>query len=210
MVPAPRVTAVVPLNALARAKGRLAGDLDPRTRAELATWMCGRVLDACIQAPSIGRVVLVAGDAAAAAAAASRDVQVITEKRRGLGAALHAAEIATDPAHPMLIVAADLPLATAADLEAVCAVGRRAPTVVVAPTLDGGTGALLRNPGRVIATAFGRDSARRHLARARAAGLDGVRLDRPGLALDVDTATQLRAAGTLDGRLDRWTARLAT
>jgi 2-phospho-L-lactate/phosphoenolpyruvate guanylyltransferase len=203
-----RVTAVVPLNALARAKGRLAGDLDARTRQELAAWMCGLVLDACLRTPAVNRVLLVAGDPAAAAVAGQRDVAVLTEQRPGLAPALHAAEAAAGPEVPLLVVAADLPLATVDDLEAVCRAGATAPAVVVAPTLDGGTGALLRNPGSVIPTAFGPDSARRHLDLASGAGVAGIRMERPGLALDVDTATQLRAAGSVDGRLDRWAALL--
>jgi 2-phospho-L-lactate/phosphoenolpyruvate guanylyltransferase len=203
-----RVTAVVPLNALARAKGRLAGDLDARTRQELAAWMCGLVLDACLRTPAVNRVVLVAGDPAAAAVAGHRDVTVLTERRPGLAAALHAAEAAAGAEVPLLVVAADLPLATVDDLEAVCRAGATAPAVVVAPTLDGGTGALLRNPGSVIPTAFGPDSARRHLDLAEGAGVAGIRMERAGLALDVDTATQLRAAGSVDGRLDRWAALL--
>jgi 2-phospho-L-lactate/phosphoenolpyruvate guanylyltransferase len=203
-----RVTAVVPLNALSRAKGRLAADLDARTRQELAAWMCGLVLDACLQTPSVDRVLLVAGDAAAAAVAGHRDVCVLTEPRPGLAPALQAAETAAGPELPLLVVAADLPLATVDDLEAVCRAGARAPAVVVAPTLDGGTGALLRNPGSLIPTAFGPASARRHLALAAAAGVPGIRMERAGLALDVDTARQLRAARSVDGRLDRWAALL--
>ncbi|MDP8969360.1 MAG: hypothetical protein M3N52_02430, partial [Actinomycetota bacterium] len=61
----------------------------------------------------------------------------------------------------------------------------------------GGTGALLRRPAQVMGTAFGEQSAAAHLRLAREARVRHVRLRLPGLALDVDTPVQLRAAGLL-------------
>ncbi|HZD69550.1 MAG TPA: 2-phospho-L-lactate guanylyltransferase, partial [Actinomycetes bacterium] len=67
--------------------------------------------------------------------------------------------------------------------------------VVVVPSRDGaGTNALAWRDPAWFAPAFGPDSAARHLALPGAA-----RLDDSGLALDVDTLEDLRAAA---GRLD--------
>lgn len=195
------VTAIVPLKALDRAKGRLAGCLDAASRRQLVAWMFARVVEACRASRHVRDVVVVAGDGAAAALASLHGVErVVVEAPSGLAAALAAADRATADAHASLVVAADLPLVTAAELDTVCRVGAAGPCVVVAAADDGGTGALLRRPAGVIGTAFGQQSAAAHLHLAQQARVRGVRLRLPGLALDVDTPVQLRAAGVLGGR----------
>ena len=184
------VTAIVPLKALSLAKGRLAGHLDAEERRAIVTWMLDRVLGACLSGASIDRVLVVAGDHQAAAAAARPGVDVLVEPSPGLTAALDAADDAARGAAATLVVVADLPLATAADLDAVCSTDA---AVVVAPTRDGGTGALLRRPAGVIRTAFGAGSAAAHVRLAEAAGVHAARLDLPNLALDVDTPGELRS-----------------
>lgn len=187
------VTAIVPVKALIHAKSRMAETLEALGRRTLVTWMLGRVLDACLGAKAVGRIVVIAGDAETAAEAARSGVDVLVEPVRGLGAALATGDCATAGAGATLVVPADLPLATAADLDAVCEAGSEAPCVVVVPTHDGGTGALLRRPSDVVGTAFGPGSAAVHLGLAAEAGVRSVRLDLPNLAFDVDTPRDLRA-----------------
>jgi 2-phospho-L-lactate/phosphoenolpyruvate guanylyltransferase len=93
----------------------------------------------------------------------------------------------------LLVVVADLPLASAAGLERVLAAAD-APVAVVPSHDGGGTNVLAwREPGS-FAPSFGPDSAARHLALPGA-----VRVDEPGLSLDVDTAADLAlVAGRLD------------
>jgi 2-phospho-L-lactate/phosphoenolpyruvate guanylyltransferase len=155
--------------------------------------MFGRVAAASRDAMSVGRVLAVAGDGAAARVAQEHGVEVLIEPRPGLQLALATADAALADADATLVVAADLPLVEAVDLDLVCDAAV-ADGVVVAPTDDGGTGALLRRPPLVIAPAYGPGSAARHLARARAAGVAAVRIERRGLAVDVDDAAGLRRA----------------
>jgi len=185
------VVAIVPLKALDQAKGRLAGELDPAARRELMGWMFGRVVAACRAAAAVERLLVVAGDEAAVALAAEHGVPGLLQPRPGLAAALDAADDACAAAAATLVVAADLPLAAGADLDRVCATGA---AVVVAPTRDGGTGALYRCPPGVIPTRYGPGSAAAHLALAAAAGVAAVELHVPALALDVDDASGLREA----------------
>lgn len=187
------VTAIVPLKALAHAKSRMAGHLDEAGRRELVAWMLDRVLDACLGAEAVSHVIVVAGDAQAAAEAIRWGVEVVVEPAAGLAAALATGDRTAAGMHVTLVVPADLPLATAADVDAVCAAGAHVPSVVVVATRDGGTGALLRRPGGVVGTAFGPGSAAAHLGLAAAAGIRPVRLDLPNLAFDVDTPGDLRA-----------------
>lgn len=192
-----RVTAIIPVKALHAAKGRLAPALAASERRTLVATMLERVVRACQGCAAVEDVLVVAGDAAAASLAAGLGVRVLVEPVAGLDRALAAADAATAGAEATLVVAADLPLATAADLDRVVAAATAARTVVVAPTVDGGTGALLRRPGAVSGTAYGAGSAAAHLALARAAGAVAVRIDVPALAHDVDTPEQL-AASTAD------------
>ncbi len=203
MHPTP-VVAIVPVKALGQAKGRLAGDLDPATRQALTAWMFERVVTACRAAASVERLLVVAGDDAAAALARSQGVVALLEPRPGLAAALDAADAACAPAAATLVVAADLPLATGTDLDDVCHAAPSGPAVVVAPTRDGGTGALYRRPPGVMATRYGPGSAAAHVDLAASVGIAAVVLDVPGLALDVDDASRLREAAALDVAVSRW------
>lgn len=186
------VIAIVPLKALDSAKGRLATVVDPPGRRRIVDRMLRRVLSACDNCRSVTDVFVVAGDRAAARLAAAAGARVLVEPEPGLDAALAAADAVTSEAQGTLVVAADLPLATGADLDRVfAAAADGGPVVVVAPTRDGGTGALLRRPPGVIVTAYGPGSAAAHLRRAAAAGVRGIRVDVASLAYDVDTPADL-------------------
>lgn len=182
--------------------------------------MFGRVMAACQEATLVARVLVVAGDLAAADLAAAHDVEVLTEPRPGLQRALATADAAVTsrprPPAATLVVAADLPLARGTDLDRVCYAGGESeamhsthpagPAVVVAPTRDGGTGALYRRPPAVIGTRYGPGSAAAHLRLAVAAGANAALARIPALALDVDTAGQLREAAGLDSEVAAWTS----
>lgn len=201
-VAAVQTTAIIPLKALAQAKQRLAGALDGDDRRAFVAWMAGRVIAAAISCDGIDDVLLVAGDDEAAAVGRHAGVRALIEPTPGLEVALAAADAATVHATSTLILAADLPEVTSADITAVLEAARANPVVVIAPTRDGGTGALLRRPGAVIPTAYGHRSADAHAALARARGIEVVVLHRSALANDVDTPGELPAALALAAELD--------
>lgn len=190
------VTAIVPLKNLHDSKRRLTGRLSARQRRSLMRELFLRVVDVCVAAPSIAVTLAVVGDDAGAALARTRPVDVVREPGAGLNGAVRYATRRVAPGAASLVVVADLPELTVADLEAVIDAGAAGPGVMVAPTSDGGTGALLRRPAAVIAPAFGTGSAAAHLAGAQLAGVRAGMLVRPGLARDVDRPTDLdRYAG---------------
>lgn len=195
------VTAVIPLKSLGSAKGRLAHALEPGQRRAFVAWMARRVIAACAACDGIAEILVVAGDEEAADVARARGVTTVVVEQPGLDAAMTAADRLTADREATLVVAADLPHVTPQELQAVIAAGETA-AVVVAPTLDGGTGALLRRPPAVMTTAYGVGSAQRHQARAVAAGASVHVVRRPGLAADVDTPAQLHAALALVGQRD--------
>lgn len=185
-----RLVAVVPLRSPGDGKTRLAPSLGRDTRAALAGAMLADVV-AALRGADV-HVVVAAGGAAAAAAASALQADVVMDGP-GVGSLDGAVEHARrqlEPVDALLVVQADLPLLTSADVRAVV---EHDDAVVVAPTDDGGTSALLRRPAAVVPTAYGPDSARRHQQLARDAGLVPRVVRRPGLALDVDVLTDLQA-----------------
>jgi 2-phospho-L-lactate guanylyltransferase len=184
------LVAVVPLRDPGRGKTRLSPSLDPDARAALAGAMLADVV-AALRGADLEVVVAAGGPAAAAAAAAlSADVVVDPPGTRSLDGAVEHARRRLEPLAGLLVVQADLPALTADDVRAVVD-GDDA--VVVAPTDDGGTSALLRRPPAVIPTSFGPDSGRGHRRLAEAAGLTPRVVRRPGLARDVDVLADLQA-----------------
>jgi 2-phospho-L-lactate guanylyltransferase len=184
---------LVPVKALAEAKGRLAPEVGPLQRRLLAIAMFEDVIAALQAVPGLAAPVVASPDREVWRRADAMGCRVVEEPPGAgdLNAALASAAKAGDGS-PLLVVAADLPLASAAGLERVLAA--EAPVAVVPSADGGGTNVLAwRDPGS-FAPSFGPDSAARHLAVPGA-----VRVDDPGLALDVDTAEDLR---TVAGRLD--------
>jgi 2-phospho-L-lactate guanylyltransferase len=185
---------IVPLKALAEAKGRLAPEVGPLQRRLLAIAMFEDVIAALQAVPALAAPVVVSPDREVWRRADAMGCRVVEEPPGAgdLNAALaSAAKAAGDGS--LLVVAADLPLASAAGLERVLAAAG-APVAVVPSADGGGTNVLAwRDPGS-FAPSFGPDSAARHLAVPGA-----VRVDDFGLSLDVDTVDDLRVVA---GRLD--------
>lgn len=199
-------TVLVPLRSPGEGKTRLAGVLDPVARAGLAGAMLADVVSA-LTAGGCPRVVVAAGGPAAAGAAAALGVEVVTDPPgvRSLDAAVAAGVGRVAPRDDVLIVMADLPCLTGDDVARLCAEDAE---VVLAPTTDGGTGALLRRPAKAMPTAYGPGSAARHAALARSADRQLAIVPTTGFSRDVDTARDLDAlAGWPVGPMTRrWLA----
>lgn len=188
--------ALVPLRSPGDGKTRLAPALDRSTRARLAAAMLADVV-AAVQAAGL-HVVVAAGGPAAVDAATSIGVDVVEDPPgvRSLDDVIAHAQRRLPQTNGLLVVQGDLPLLTSDDVRAVCEPD--AP-VVLAPTDDAGTAALLRRPADVMGTAFGPGSADAHTRLARAAGITPRIVHRAGLALDVDVLADLRSLGTTAG-----------
>jgi 2-phospho-L-lactate/phosphoenolpyruvate guanylyltransferase len=195
---------LVPVKALAAAKGRLHPWLSPLERRLLAIAMFEDVVAALQATPGLAAPLVVSPDREMWRRAEAIGCRVVEEPAagEGLNAALAVAatrclaerEAAAGGDGGLLVVAADLPLATAAGLRLVLEAAALAPVVVV-PSHDGdGTNVLAWREPPPFAPRFGPGSAARHLAVPGA-----VRVDDPGLAMDVDTVDDLRlVAGRVD------------
>ena len=186
---------LVPVKALSEAKGRLAPTVGPLQRRRLAIAMFEDVIAALQAVPGLADPVVVSPDREVWRRADAMGCRVVEEPpgTGDLNGALTAAARVVGNGSPLLVVAADLPLASAAGLERVLAAAE-APVAVVPSHDGGGTNVLAWRDPASFAPSFGPDSAARHLAVPGA-----VRVDEPGLALDVDTAADLElVAGRLD------------
>jgi 2-phospho-L-lactate guanylyltransferase len=186
---------LVPLKALAEAKGRLAPAVGPLPRRLLAIAMFEDVIAALQAVQGLEAPVVVSPDREVWRRAEAMGCRVVEEPPGAgdLNVSLAAAAGRAGDGS-LLVVAADLPLASAAGLGRVLEAAARAPVAVVPSADGGGTNVLAWRDPVTFAPSFGPGSAARHLAVPGA-----VRVDEPGLSLDVDTVEDLRAAA---GRLD--------
>ncbi|OUS18364.1 2-phospho-L-lactate guanylyltransferase [Gammaproteobacteria bacterium 50_400_T64] len=104
-----------------------------------------------------------------------------------------AADLLARGASTMLLLPADIPLVTKADIQALLAEHTYPGVSLAAAGSDGGTNALLVSPPTIIAPAFGDNSCQRHIAYAREQGLQPAVVNTPGLSLDIDTVKDIRA-----------------
>lgn len=182
--------ALVPVKRLADTKSRLFGETDNAAREALAIAMLRDVVAALRGARAVERIVVATPDEDVAAVARQAGAEALVRDDPGLNSALDEGARALAPAddEPLLVVLGDVAGAVSADLdalfEALQGLGGRG--VVLAPSSDGGTSALLRAPHDVIPACFGPDSARRHREAATQRGAAYRELPRPSLSLDLD------------------------
>ena len=186
---------VIPAKDFHGAKQRLAGLLRPHERSALARATLTDTLTACVQAAGLTGVGVVTGDRAVAELAESMRAEVLWEaEARGQSTAVARGgrECLWRGIPSMLTMPGDVPLLTAADVEALAAAAQSAPPVVLVPNReDTGTNALLLTPPDCLPVAFGDDSFRRHLRLCAERGLAVDVRRMPRVALDIDTPEDL-------------------
>ncbi len=190
--------AVVPVKPLDKAKSRLAGAMAPDERVALVQRLLERTLEVLRLVPTVAEIVVATSDPGVADWARRGGYRVVREVGQpDLNDALAVATrtALAHQAEAVLIVHADLPRVTPAELEMMAAFSAEAaPIIVVAPDRHGrGTNALLCAPPGLIEYRFGEDSFAQHCAQAQAAGARLEICSAPGLALDLDVPEDLEA-----------------
>jgi 2-phospho-L-lactate guanylyltransferase len=187
--------ALVPVKRLDEGKSRLQGVLERHALERLTLAMLADLLEALRAAPEVNRVIVLTPDPAVAAAARAAGAEALERDDGGLNPALlrAGAELAASGVQRLLVVLGDVPGALPDEIgalfHALTGLGGRG--VVLAPSRDGGTAALLRAPHDAIPPRFGEDSARAHRDLARALGVPFAEVALPSLALDVDRPEDL-------------------
>lgn len=192
--------AVVPVKALAASKSRLLPELGQEELADLAIAMLEDVLAALLDTPSLDRVAVATPDARVAEAARRLGAEALHGPDPGLNAAIDAAahKLHLETKEPFLVVLGDVAGARSTELEVLFdALGElqrdAEPAVVLAPSRDGGSSAVLRAPHDAIPSCFGPQSAARHREAASHLGVAYRELALPSLHLDLDRAEDVEA-----------------
>ena len=190
-----RTCAIVPVKALGRAKRRLSSVLPEAARQRLVLTMLEDVLAALAGVESIDCVVVVTPDARVAALAQSRGATVVPEPgAEELNAAIGSgiAYACSRGVGQALVLPADVPLTTSAELRSLIQSRGGQPGVTLAPSHDGnGTNGLLLAPPNAIEPCYGPGSYLQHLSQAMARRVDVNVVHLEGLARDIDEPADL-------------------
>jgi 2-phospho-L-lactate guanylyltransferase len=184
---------IIPAKPFGEGKSRLASVLSPVLRAEFSQRWLQHVLTVATRWGRFAGIAVVSRDATVLALAEAMGALPVIETQNDLNAALtQASAVALAAgAEAVLALPADLPLLTDADLDELYELAEEEEGVILAPSQDGGTNALLLRPPQAIAYAFGEASFARHLTLAASAGLPSHVYHSPTLALDVDRPEDL-------------------
>jgi 2-phospho-L-lactate guanylyltransferase len=184
---------IIPAKRLDRAKSRLSTILKPGERRELSLAMLTHVIQSSLEAESVSRVVVVSSDDLILREAKTLGAEVI-EDANDLNAAVTKAMswCARRGATATLTIPSDLPLLQPKDLDEIMNLlgGRRG--IVVCPSTDGGTNALLCSPPTLIKPRFGPRSFYRHICEARKRGIPYLTHCSPRVSFDVDIPLDLK------------------
>lgn len=181
---------VIPVNRLDRAKGRLAELLTPGEREQLALATLDTVLRAVNEA-GFEPVVLSADESLGERLEKQTTIVAESPEASGLNGQLEAL-LGTFHGEDVLILHADLPLASARALRNLVEAAPRSPSCTLVRSLDGGTNAMLVSRAGGFALAYGAGSFAKHEAAARAAGYAVHEFTDDALSLDLDTPADLR------------------
>lgn len=191
------VWACVPVKEFTGAKSRLSVLLSPAQREVLAATMLEDVLAALAGATRLAGIMVNTLEPRAVALAERYGARVVTEGARdGHTGAVNgmARVLAAEGRGALLTLPGDIPRVTAAEVDAVVASCRDAPSFTIVPAHDElGSNAVLCNPAGVVPLRFGDDSYFPHVATARRYGIEPTIVRLPGIGLDIDHPVDLRA-----------------
>ena len=188
-----RTWAIIPVKRLVEAKSSLSEALTLVQRRELVLRMLADVLNAIRGARSIVGTIVVSPDEEVLKFARANGAFGVVEPGIELNKALKLAVdyAVVEGASSVLILPSDLPLLRGADIENIIAMASPPQDVVIAPSKDNGTNALLLLPPSVINLRFGGESFPSHLAEARRVGIRPRIYRSVNVAIDVDDVEDL-------------------
>ncbi len=190
---------LVPVKPFGEGKSRLAEALSPGARTTLSQAMLAHILHSVQATNLLAGVLVVSRDQQALAQAEQAGAQILLENGHDLNDALTQAsqQAVAYGAEAILVLPADLPLLTPDDVQQLYTLGAAQPGVVITPSPDGGTNALLLHPPGVIEFAFGPGSFERHRQLAHLAKRPVQVFESSTLALDVDWPEDLNSLQSL-------------
>ena len=202
---------IVPVKPFNEGKSRLAAHISPQQRRALNRELLTRTLAAINQAYLDAQILVVSRDSRALTAAERAGSRTLAEESQPrtapppsspndaeselqLNAALTQAACyaAAHGATKVLILPTDMPNLTAEDVRTMASPTNSAPQIIIAPSRDGGTNALMLQPAQAIPFAFGPDSFLRHQRLAAEAGIPVRVVESDSLLFDIDLPEDYR------------------
>lgn len=191
-----KVWAVLPLKGLIGAKNRLSNILSNEERVALVKAMAKDMLCALTKANNLAGVVVISESEDIKKLVKEYPVEIISQgKEKGLsGAISHASSILADRGiESMLVIHGDIPLVKPEDIDAIIEAALPAPSVTITPhSPRGGTNVMVCSPPNVIPFQYGNNSFSKHQKLARDNGVNLSEFTNDRLAIDIDTADDLR------------------
>ena len=183
-------------------KTRLAEALAPPARVQLVRSMLAAVLSAAGGARTVRHIIVVSPERDSVPA----EIPVLADSGECLNSALTQAHrvLREFGCREVVILPADLPTITAAEIDALVRAGRRGGFAIAPDAAGVGTNALCLVSAHPFRFQFGSGSQRLHLEEAQRTGLSPQVVRLPGLEFDVDSPADL---DRLRGQ-QRWLARL--
>ena len=187
------VFAVVPVKRLSVSKRRLSGVLNPQERKVLTLAMLEDVLSA-LKSSVVQNVVVASNDPLVYQVAVKFGVSYSSVAGGGLNAAVGEATewCVKRGAGSVLLLPADIPMLSFKDVNSIVALGIETSSVVLSPSLNGGTNALFQNPPNLIPACFGPKSFAKHVKEAHHKSLRVKFYCSVGIVADVDLAEDLK------------------
>ncbi|OMH39396.1 2-phospho-L-lactate guanylyltransferase [Motiliproteus sp. MSK22-1] len=185
----------IPMKDPGQSKQRLASVLNPDQRQTLALTLFRQTLRFLNQHFSDYQVLVVTASSRIAAIAEGYGAALLIEQEgTGLnGAASLAAQWSLDHGFDsQLLIPADIPELSKAEVGQLLERSPKSPSVLVCPASDGGTNALLTTPPNVVPFQFGRDSSIAHLKAAKEQLVFCELLQLEKLTFDLDTPDDLQ------------------
>ena len=202
--------AIVPVKGLTDSKTRLSPFLGER-RKLLVEALLSDVLRSITKSRAYDTVLVVSPDQHVRIVARSAGVAFQRQSSFGLNRGLdQAIETALrEKAESVTTVLADIPLVEPRDFQQILSIAKSVPRVVMAPSLKGGTNAMLTTPPGAVRPSYGRWSYSKHLRQAQLNQVDTYSISNSRVSFDIDTVEDLKELMRRDPEGTTSTARVA-
>jgi FO synthase len=184
--------AVIPVKGLTESKTRLSNYLGEKKKLFVQA-LLQDVLTSATRSGVYDKIIVVSPDEKVATFARDCEADFVKQSGAGLNRAVDQANriALKENAHSLTTILADIPLSDPQDFREIFEMRRESRSVVLAPSLKGGTNVMLASPPRSIRARYGRWSYSKHLREAQVGGLDVYSISNARISFDIDTVDDL-------------------
>jgi len=187
------IFALVPVKRLSKSKNRLSMIFKREERTGFVIAMLRDVLEA-ISSSAVDRTAIIGSDGIVQRLSSDHGASFLPDTGQELNKVIGCATAwcIREEAESVLILPADIPLVSSIEIDKIISHCSEEPSVVISPSHDEGTNALLRRPPDTIQTHFGPGSFEKHINEASRKGVTAKIYKSPNLSLDIDSPRDLR------------------